>query len=228
VRYAPGASAKRLPDRGHETPFLLDTCRTPLAPSVSSTRFIGVPPRGFEPCYRREERRARARPSHSESGPIAFGTTKRNATPRAVSASPPMAGCAPHVLGRSPAPEVQYNLQPPALTHDARARCDSCGASLPRSSRRASADCSRSSWPRTLRTQFRPHDYERIQAGRRLNAAGRRRTAGITIRSREEPLTLTPLAESECYPFSAASFSCIAEGMNRRYAFSIIAILVPV
>ena len=40
-------------------------------------------------------------------------------------------GCgAPDVLGRSPAPEVQYNLQPPALTYDARARCDNCEASL--------------------------------------------------------------------------------------------------
>jgi hypothetical protein len=34
--------------------------------------------------------------------------------------------------------------------------------------------------------------------------------------------------ERENYAFSAASFSCIADGMNRRYAFSIIAMLVPV
>jgi hypothetical protein len=30
------------------------------------------------------------------------------------------------------------------------------------------------------------------------------------------------------YAFSAASFSCIADGMNRKYPFSIIATLVPV
>src|SRR5262249_2366562 len=85
-----------------------------------------------------------------DAGPIAFSTTKRNATPRAVYASLTVACGAPGVLGRSPVPEVQYNLQPPALTRDARARCDNCGASLPGSSPRASADCSRSSSPRTL------------------------------------------------------------------------------
>jgi hypothetical protein len=97
-----------------------------------------------------KERAPNSLPAQSAASLRCVWYNQTNAIPRAVYVSPTVACGAPHVLGRSPAPEGQYNLQPPALTRDARARCDNCGASLPGSSRKASAGCSRSSWPRTL------------------------------------------------------------------------------
>jgi len=102
-------------------------CCFPARPRSRATHVSG--PRRKPNAPPLERRCLRVSPN---GHPIAFSIQlrlkqpKRNATPRAVYVSPTVACGAPDILAHSRAPEVQCTLRPPALTHDARARCDNC------------------------------------------------------------------------------------------------------